>query len=113
MKTKTILLALICTVFCLTANAQLKAKGNVYAAEMYEVYIKDYNPAGCAVWNRFELWEYYKNFWARVENGHTLEAVWISQCTRDTLATLTIHGNEHKKRVAQDITLDGSQYVIK
>lgn len=106
-----LILAIALVLFsALSAQAQTNAKGNVIANELYEVYIQDHNAMGCEVWNRYEIWEYYQNYWARVDDGFTLEAVWISQCSRDTLATLTIHGTPEKQKIRLDITLDGSDY---
>ena len=115
MKTVTTLLIAAVLIGCKPNLGRTIAQGDVMfpgKPEPYTVKIKDYDKKGTPRWIEWQPWELQNMYDVKVLTNDRIEAVWISKCDGDTLASATIYGDYGRKRIEQDILLDGSHYVL-
>lgn len=94
-------LLLIAAALC----AQSHYQGNVTAQEPYEVHILNIPKNGIPEFIRWELWEYYEEYRITVQPLDRVEALWISQCTGDTIARAFFNGERKRIRLKSDISI--------
>ena len=100
---KTVLIIAALIMAATAATAQSKYRGKVITNEPYEVYIVHIPKEGKPYWVRWELWEFYEEYRVVVEPFNRIEAVWVSQCTRDTIARAFFNGERSGSKQEQDI----------
>lgn len=105
MKTLKITLIGLALIAAGALSAQSHYQGKVTAAEPYEVYILHLPKEGDAYWIRWDIWEYYEEYRITVQPFDRIEAIWVSQCSRDTIARAYFNGERKRNRQKADIAI--------
>lgn len=108
---KNVILIAFAIMLSASLDAQTTWTGNIESSEEYTCYIKEHSSTGIVKWIKWNAWSNYGNYKLTIEQGDSIEAIFVQFPSRDE--TQIIFYPVKEKKVTADIRLNGKSYVFK